>query len=453
MSDQPAAPAGRAFSFRNWKSFADARLPLAPLTVLIGANASGKSNAIEGIRLLSMLAQGNKLHQILADMDGNNSPLRGGRDNLAYHGHSQFTLGYDRGNVDWRRLELTLARQNGGLHLVQERVLDTEQMLPLYKVSDLASGIGPGREEQLQVKYLSAPDQWAPEAVTCSDQRALFVQLDGPADLPVGQAWARQTIPAVTTDLWYQLSRIVFLDASASAMRGYAQPTNRLQPDGSNVSGVLERLCSAQTEIPARAAERNRVAVLGFVQSLPEQHIVDIGFVREPLGKVLVELTETFGGVERKVNATVLSDGTLRVLAIAAAILTAAAGSMVVVEEIDNGVHPSRVGHLMTHIRTLALHHGVHVLVTTHNPALLDALPSEAVPDVVVCYRDPQDGTSKLSRLEDLPDYVALTARGTVGEAMTSGALERATHAPTSPEQRRDRALAWLAQRNKPEAP
>lgn len=43
----------KSFSIKNFKSYRRATLPLAPLTVLIGANASGKSNAIEAMRLLS----------------------------------------------------------------------------------------------------------------------------------------------------------------------------------------------------------------------------------------------------------------------------------------------------------------------------------------------------------------------------------------------------------------
>ena len=36
-----------AFNLENFKSYRTGRLPLGPLTVLIGANASGKSNALE----------------------------------------------------------------------------------------------------------------------------------------------------------------------------------------------------------------------------------------------------------------------------------------------------------------------------------------------------------------------------------------------------------------------
>ena len=46
-----------SFTIQNFKSYRDATLKLAPLTVLIGANASGKSNAIEGLRLLSWIIE------------------------------------------------------------------------------------------------------------------------------------------------------------------------------------------------------------------------------------------------------------------------------------------------------------------------------------------------------------------------------------------------------------
>ena len=51
-----------SFTIENFKSYRAATLKLAPLDgTEIGANASGKSNAVEALRLLSWLAQGNKL--------------------------------------------------------------------------------------------------------------------------------------------------------------------------------------------------------------------------------------------------------------------------------------------------------------------------------------------------------------------------------------------------------
>ncbi|MBW6528193.1 ATP-binding protein [Sphingomonas sp. RHCKR7] len=42
----------------NWKSFEDARLHIDPLTVVIGTNASGKSNLIDALTFLSRCGTG-----------------------------------------------------------------------------------------------------------------------------------------------------------------------------------------------------------------------------------------------------------------------------------------------------------------------------------------------------------------------------------------------------------
>ena len=42
--------------FKKFKSFAEATMSVEPITILIGANASGKSNAIDGLQILTGLA-------------------------------------------------------------------------------------------------------------------------------------------------------------------------------------------------------------------------------------------------------------------------------------------------------------------------------------------------------------------------------------------------------------
>ncbi len=47
-----------SIELKNFKSYERASLPLSAMTFLIGANASGKSNVLEAIRLLNWLAKG-----------------------------------------------------------------------------------------------------------------------------------------------------------------------------------------------------------------------------------------------------------------------------------------------------------------------------------------------------------------------------------------------------------
>ena len=85
------------------------------------------------------------------------------------------------------------------------------------------------------------------------------------------------------------------------------------------------------------------------------------------------------------------------------------------------------------------------MLLSTHNPALLDALPDAAVPDGVFCYRDPESGASKLVRMQEIPDVPQLLVQGPMGHLMTSGALERFVKTHRGSDAREQMARAWLA--------
>jgi hypothetical protein len=124
--------------------------------------------------------------------------------------------------------------------------------------------------------------------------------------------------------------------------------------------------------------------------------------------------------------------------------LSAPEGSLVVIEEIDNGVHPSRARHLLEQIQAIAKRRNLRVLLSTHNPAMLDALPDSAVEDVVFCYRDPKSGNSRMQRLGSLPDAPELLIQDSLGHLMTSGVLDRFVKNHQGAEVRKQKAKSWL---------
>jgi hypothetical protein len=303
--------------------------------------------------------------------------------------------------------------------------------VPLYRVERAAEEFG----HELRVAYNNfAPGGRKPQ-IGCDDRQAIFTQLTTPARFTTPAA--RERITAYTQALRARLDGMFFLDPIPQRMRGYSfAEETELQGDGANVSAVLQGLCE-------RGQPRERV--LDFVRALPEQDIHDIGFLETPRGEVMVKLQESFSQTQPWREAALLSDGTLRVLAVAAAVLSAPEGSLVVIEEIDNGVHPSRADALLANIQRAARQRGLHVLLTTHNPALMDALSPEAIPDVVYCYRDPHAGDSRLVRLQDLADYPQLVAQGTLGQLVQRSVLERyLKNDRPSPKERTEQALAWL---------
>jgi ABC-type enterochelin transport system ATPase subunit len=75
----------------NWKSFRYAELPLDPLTVLIGTNASGKSNVVEALEFLQRIANGENIETALAG-DKTLPSIRGGVELAVRKGENEFSL-------------------------------------------------------------------------------------------------------------------------------------------------------------------------------------------------------------------------------------------------------------------------------------------------------------------------------------------------------------------------
>lgn len=433
----------KSIQFLDFKSYRQGNLPLAPLTVLVGANASGKSNALEALRLLAWLAQGQKLSSIQRTVN-NQMIIRGNIESLSYAGGKVFGLGCQSTDTEWNQLDMVIEYRVDGLHVIAESITHPTGNVPLYKLDSPSSGRG----TDVGVAYNNFSTGANKPHVTCTDQMPIFTQLTSPATFEKRHVKAQKLIPKVTADFEKWLSSILFLDPAPAAMRDYSFPSDdRLQDNGQNLSAVLMKLWGNDDLIDLADPNvvRNRNEILSFIRSLPEQNVGGLSFLKEPRGGVMVSLTETFGGVDRHFDASLLSDGTLRVLAIAAAMLSAEEGSLVVIEEIDNGVHPSRAKHLLSSILAIAERRQLQVLLSTHNPALLDALPNQAVPNVVFCYREPESGSSKLIRLKDVPDYPELVAQGTLGQLVTSGLLDRFVKDETVDEKERSRrAKAWL---------
>ncbi|OGB46836.1 MAG: ATPase [Burkholderiales bacterium RIFCSPLOWO2_12_FULL_65_40] len=446
-----------SFRLKNFKSFKDdAVLPLASLTVLIGANAAGKSNSLEGLRFLSWLAQGNKLSNIQHAVNQADKVVRGRVPDIFQKGETKFALGCTMDSIpEANELSMELELRSDDLHIVSER-MGSGSGVPLYDMDQPSKG----HSTEAGVAYNNFSKGGNKPHIPVSDQMAVFAQLDTPASFHAAHKKAQQAIPSACKRYQDLLSNVLFLDPVPAKMRDFSfLADKRLGGDGANLSTVLYRLWYGGMDRSAyesfvflpdyegreKHADFERQEILSFIQSLPEQDIQGLSFLEGPRSDVMVQLVESFGGRQREYEAALLSDGTLRVLAIAAAMLSAPEGSLVVIEEIDNGVHPSRARHLLERIQTVAERRKLRVLLSTHNPAMLDALPDKAVPDVVFCYRDPVQGDSRLVRLGSLPDAPELLLQDTLGHLMTTGALERFVKTHQGPEARKAKAQAWLA--------
>ena len=302
-----------SISIETFKSYRQATLPLASLTLLIGANASGKSNLIEAIRLLSWLAQGHKLGSIQYDIQSSDLFVRGNARDLTMHGSDQFAFSclFD---LDLAQISIKFLVKNNELVIVGETLKISERSVPLYEIKETAA---PGSSD-IRVAYDNFARGGHKPQIICTNQQAVFTQLQTPARFDKKHSKAQEDIPKITRFIQDVFASIVLLDPEPRAMRGYVHRSEiRPRGDGSNVSAILYALWQDETR---------REKLLSFIRSLPEQNIVRLDFIETPRDEVMVQLVETFGDREVPVDAPLLSDGTLRVLSIAAVLMSAKKG-------------------------------------------------------------------------------------------------------------------------------
>lgn len=430
-----------SLTIRNFKSYEEAKLPLSRMTFLIGPNASGKSNALEALRLLNWLAKGSRLDDIERNILGADTLIRGQASDLFLDINKNLSFDCD---IPLTMKNLGLSNSDNfhiALGIVSERLTLTEESLvyipgsaPVYAVE----GAPDVSTNTIPVKYENFSQGRNKPKITCSSQQAIFYQLTSPGRFQDKHKQSQKIIPKCSDFIRETLRNIVFLDPNPASMRSYsfASKDDEIKENGSNVSSVLYRVCNQ--------GEEHKQKLLEFICSFPEQDITDISFIVTARNDVMVQLHEAFGGKEHVVAAPLLSDGTLRVLSIAATLFSVSKKSLVIIEEVDNGVHPSRAGALVNQILKIASDRNLQVLITSHNPALLDAVPDNSLGDVLCCYRDAITGFSNIARLKDIDRYPVLVAQGSLGQLMTKRVLERFLKDTTTPEQRKAKALQWV---------
>lgn len=407
-------------TLNDWKSFEAAKLFIDPLTVIIGTNASGKSNIIDALTFLNRVGSGLLLTSALQG-DSITSGMRGGLEWAARQPGNIFKLsvGVRFGDSTAYEYELTCVINDSRCELYAEQLERvryrqrrdgnfTESGRIKLFTTDTLTLSSPNITARLYNEKRGTPRQ-------LSRSSSVLFQLRGQK--------LRSEIEEGVAQVLASLQSIFILDPIPSHMRGFSPLSDRLESDARNIAGVLAALPDDQ-----RLAVESELTE--YSKKLPERDINRV--FAEVVGKfksdamLYCEERWNESGEAPIIDARGMSDGTLRFLAIVVALLTRPKGSLLVVEEIDNGLHPSRSGLLLDVLHKVGTRREVDIVVTTHNPALLDRMGLEMIPMTTVAHRDQHTGFSDLTLLEDIHDLAKLLAHGPVGRLSSEGLIEDA---------------------------
>jgi len=411
----------------GFKTFKDFKVELAPFQVIVGPNGSGKSNLFDALRLLSRLADTDLLsafQELRGDAGELFTKLPGGGTSKRIRMAVEMLV--DRRIRDGGGGEFELI---GEVELRKKVTLKYTRLRYELEISLQSDGPGPSQlnvvheslksipqnEDNWCKKYgLSSKNNWLPESVdnqvTFIDTQlrpiairesiedkprrevvdALMISLypddDGQGRInrpyAIKRFYAAEvqcTVLSREADIEYphvfaaseELRSLRFLHLNPEVLR---QPSSTKSPrflsrDGSNLPTTLARM-QAEDKFALIDVSRDMANLVpGILTVKVEQDKVSDKYV------IYAETAD-----ERSFSSQVLSDGTLRLLALVTLRNDPQFHGVLCLEEPENGVHPFRLRNMARLLHEMVTDFNNleqvneplrQVLVTTHSPALI----------------------------------------------------------------------------------
>lgn len=409
----------RSVTLMGFKNFAHEVLQMGSFTVIVGTNASGKSNIRDAFRLLHGIGRGYSLAEIIGGRYGAGgqvewAQIRGAAREIVRFGDDRFllevALRLEKGDAEYRIEVAVREGSRGGFRVVQES---------LQVGTDTIYTSNPGYEDPvalqddetqllLRMARTGSQKKYGHRIAVRPDQPALSQLRDFKNVAREHRDAAEQVIDSFAS--------MRFLDLVPDQMRQPAFPGQTVLGDGGeNLPTVLQEIC----------ADPVRKEVLAqWVRELTPMDVADFEFPRDQITG-LVQLVIREAG-ERRVSAYSASDGTLRFLAMLAALLGSNPARLYFFEEIDNGIHPSRLRLLLDLIEGQTAKGGIQVVSTTHSPDLLSMVGEATFKSTSVVYRLPGSADSVIRPVAWLPNAGSLRGSQGLGRLHASGWMEDA---------------------------
>jgi predicted ATPase len=344
----------RHLSVKGFKSLSDVEVSLPRLTVLFGPNAAGKSNLIDAVQALSRIGTSRTLSDALSE------PIRGypieafafpdgGLTELLSLKESRFKLeaDLDVGRDRFRYwIEVAIQPESGVLSVADEYLTALTAKGEPSKDNPSIGRV----ENQLRIRRKSKPAHPRSELIGLNHSILSDPRLGGVE---------YKAIEKCRNELvgW----RVYYLDPRVS-MRS-AKPPQAVTDIGVLGEDIAPFLYRLRSESPRHfeTIKRTLRAVVPSVENMD----VDLDKRRGTLDIVIRQSGRDF-------SSRIISEGTLRVLALCTIAANPWGGTLLAFEEPENGVHPRRIELITKLLVSLACDQRKQVIITTHSPLLCD---------------------------------------------------------------------------------
>jgi len=360
------------------------------LNIVIGRNASGKSNLLDLFEMLSCLPRRGL---------GDYVQSRGGLSSLLWDGqaeHIDIVLDFE--------LSPDVKEGNGAALQYSLQLLPSGLLGSYQKSKESLVRQGDGRDLLKEARDLghSKPTK-ALEEFRRSTYESSLAHLDHLSGVSECDSLA----------LWlaaWHVYQVIDTSRRAKVREApVARYENQIENDGSNLISVLHTLYSEN-----RAFAERIDAAMGAAFN----HFVSLVFPPSPAADQRVQMKVRWRNLNRDCPAWDLSDGTLRFLYLMAILASPNPPSLIAIDEPETGLHPRMMGIVAECAMDAATR--TQVVLMTHSPEFLDAF-RDTQPTVTVA--DLVDGATQL-RTPSAEDLAYWLEEYTLGDIYRTGQLE-----------------------------
>jgi predicted ATPase len=408
----------------GFKTFEDFAIDLLPFTAIVGPNASGKSNLFDAIELLAELAT--------EDVRSAMTKLRGEPQELfrqtPYGSAEKMTLaveillpisGIDQFGTEYKlktqrlRYEVSLAAESDALGNIEKVIVVHEKCERIRKQDERSNFIQPNSEISYGGNMRKTPFLDTEE--NSDGQKSFVIRQDGPnkkgrpTRIPATDA-SRTGISTVQTAEFPHLYAVKtflghpsFLEINPNEARSENDRfvEKELLPSAANLAAVLDRLKSetGTSEQPEGVLNDISSQLSQLIPSVRKVHSVTSRDQKEYAYEI-----EMADGL--RFSSRVISDGTLRLLALITLLNDPDREGLLCFEEPENGIHEGRIPALVDLIRSSTAdfeHDYFQVVVNTHSPAVMQALLDTEIVAADVVSISTKEGVTKKTRMRGSP--------------------------------------------------
>ncbi len=361
----------KSIQVQNYRSMQDIDLDITPLTLLIGANASGKSNILDVFTLLSAGVKGNLKDAVLR---------RHGPSGLLY-----------RGTEDRRiRLSLTFAARSdlesmetSVPYRIELSVSDSWFSVSQEEICTIsANGCMQSVLNRSGENY-SLLNKNTYQLIKSSDR-------DIDTELLTHQTFDRESYPAIFgIRKWMEglsfYGPVPTDPNSEIRVPQYARSGTRLYSDGSNLVSVLHEIKEKYSDTWKDIHSIIHLACPVFRDIIVPPEGGD--------GKIAMRWLEEPFHERGGFSANLLSDGTLRFLFLVTLLMAPDPPPLICIDEPEAGLHPDCIGIIAELLDRAS--YRTQIIVSTHSPELVSNTKPESV--VVV---EKENGATVAERLD-----------------------------------------------------